>query len=104
MKRKPREHCDRTTDRIGIFRELTILEGKSVQKRACVLDGKTVQNDRGILEGFSFQSSARLFIVELEIIACSIFFASFERHGSGLIRPMHVRTLIAPCHKAVNII
>ena len=76
---------------------------KSVQKQACVLDGKTVQNDRGILEGFSFQSSARLFIDALEIIACSIYFASFERHGSGLIRPMHVRTLIAPCHKAVNI-
>ena len=68
-------------------------------KQVCVLDGKTVQNDRGSLEGFSFQSSARLFIDALEIIACS----SFERHGSGLIRPMHVRTLIAPCHKAVNI-
>ena len=64
---------------------------------------KNGPNDRGILEGFSFQSSARLFIDALEIIARSIYFASFERHGSGLIRPMHVRTLIAPCHKTVNI-
>ena len=56
-----------------------------------------------MLEGFSFQSIARLFIDALEIIACSIYTANFERHGSGLIRPMHVRTLVAPCHKAVDV-